>query len=213
MKHLLIVGARGFGREALRTFLKSDAYKNGEVEIKGFLDSDSHVLDGLNGNFPKIICAPEEYVIEEDDVFFVAMGFPKWRKHYADMLEAKGAKFFTIISETATVFETATIGDGCFIGNSSIVSDNVKLGKHVLVLDLCTLGHDAKIGEYSTIEAYSFMGGCSSVGEQSVLHVRSTLIRHKSIGNHVEVGSSSVVIRNVKDDCHVFGIPAKKIEY
>ena len=45
------------------------------------------------------------------------------------------------------------------------------------------------------------------------MHVRSTLIRQKKIGKRAEVGTHSVVIRNVKDDEHVFGNPAKRIDY
>ena len=49
--------------------------------------------------------------------------------------------------------------------------------------------------------------------EMNLLHVRSTLIRQKKIGKRAEVGTHSVVIRNVKDDEHVFGNPAKRIDY
>ena len=77
----------------------------------------------------------------------------------------------------------------------------------------CDLGHDVKVGDYSSIEAYSFLGGYAEMGQESVMHVRSTLIRHKKIGNQVSVGSSSVVMRNVKDGLHVFGNPAQKIDY
>ena len=75
------------------------------------------------------------------------------------------------------------------------------------------LGHDAKVSDYSTIEAYVFLGGYAEVGQESVMHVRSTLIAHKKIGNNVSIGSSSVVMRNVKDGLHMFGNPAQKIDY
>ena len=213
MKKLLIIGARGFGREAYETVLRSESFVSGSVVVKGFLDSDATSFDGLKGHFPPIICSPEDYVIEDDDVFFIAMGDSKWRKYYADILASKGASFYTIISRDSNVYPTATIEDGCYIGGWTVISDNVHLGKNAVILGMCTLGHDSVVGDYSTIEAYSFIGGYSKVGNMSTMHVRSTLIRHKSIGDNVDVGSCSVVIRNVKDNLHVYGNPAKKIDF
>lgn len=212
MKHLIIVGARGWGREVYAAAKKTEGYCQGEYDIKGFLDSDPNVLDGLKGEFPPIICSPEEYKIQEDDIFFIAMGEPKWRKHYAEIIEQKGGKFMSIISKGASINQTATIGEGSFISGWTCVSDNVTIGRHSIIHVFCDLGHDATVGDYSSIEAYCFLGGASSIGNNSVMHVRSTLIRHKKIGDNVEVGSGSVVIRNVKNGQHVHGNPAVRID-
>ena len=213
MKQLLIVGARGWGREVYDAAIKTKAYLDGEYIIKGFLDSKSDAFEGLRGDYPPIICSPEDYEIQENDIFFIAMGEPKWRKHYAQIIEGKGGRFLTIICQGASITFTASIGEGSFVSGWSCISDNVHLGKHAIVHVFCNLGHDVKIGDFSTIEAYSFLGGYSEVGECSIMHVRSTLIRHKKIGDYVEVGSGSVVMRNVKDGLHVFGNPAKRIDY
>ena len=213
MKHLIIVGARGWGREVYAAALKTKEYKNGEYEIKGFLDSKENALEGLKGDYPPILGAPETYEIQPDDVFFIAMGEPKWRKYYAEIMEKKGAKFLSIICNNCNIVSTAKIGDGSFVAGWAFVSDNVQLGKHTIVHVFCNLGHDSKVGDFSTIEAYAFLGGYSEMGQESVMHVRSTLIAHKKIGNNVHVGSSSVVVRNVKDGQHMFGNPAERIDY
>lgn len=211
MKHLIIVGARGWGREVYAATIKTEAYRDGEFDIKGFLDSKFDAFEGLKGDFPPIICSPEDYKIQEDDVFIIALGEPKWRKYYAEMMEAKGAEFMSIISDKAIISENAVIGVGSVISDLSIISDNAKIGKHVVIHAMCGVGHDTSIGDYSTIEAYSFLGGFAKVGALSVMHVRSTLIRQKSIGNNVEVGTGSVVMRSVGNDLHVFGNPARPI--
>ena len=213
MKHLIIVGARGWGREVYAAAKGTKAYQSGEYDIKGFLDSKTDALDGLKGEYPPILGAPETYEIQPDDVFFIAMGESKWRKYYAEMMEKKGAEFISIISALSYVNPTATIGEGSFVADWSVISDNVILGKHSMIHGFSTLGHDAKVGDYSSIEAYVFLGGHAEVGEESVMHVRSTLIAHKKIGNNVSIGSSSVVMRNVKDGLHMFGNPAQKIDY
>ncbi len=213
MKHLLIVGARGWGREVYEAAKHSPAYCRNEYDIKGFLDSNPYVLDGLRGEYPPILGDVESYQIETDDVFFVAMGVSYWRKYYADIIESKGGKFLTIICENAYVNPTASIGNGSFIAGWSSISDNVSVGKQSIVHPFVNIGHDAKLGDYVTIESYSFLGGHSEIGDESVMHVRSTLIRLKKIGKCAEVGAHSVVLRNVKEGEHVFGNPAKRIEY
>lgn len=213
MKHLIIIGARGWGREVYASAKVTKAYQSGEYDIKGFLDSKTDALDGLTGEYPPILGAPETYEIQPDDVFFIAMGEPKWRKYYAEMMEVKGAEFISIICVGSFVNQTATVGEGSYVAGWSTISDNVQLGKHTMIHGFTTLGHDAKVGDYSSIEAYVFIGGYAEVGEESVMHVRSTLIAHKKIGNNVSIGSSSVVMRNVKDGLHMFGNPAQKIDY
>lgn len=213
MKHLLIIGARGWGREVYAAAIGTKACRDGEYDVKGFLDSKADAFEGLKGNYPPIICAPEDYEIQPDDVFFVAMGEPKWRKYYAEMMEKKGAEFISIICNESFVNPTATIGEGSFVAGWCVVSDNVQIGNHVSIHAFCTLGHDARISDYVSIEAYCFFGGYSEMATESVMHVRSHLLPHKKIGQKVVVGANSVVMRNVPDGQHVFGNPAKKIDY
>jgi sugar O-acyltransferase (sialic acid O-acetyltransferase NeuD family) len=207
MKDLLIIGARGWGREVFLGFNKNVS----GVSVKGFLDDDSHALDGLKGDFPPIISSVEDYQVMPNDVFFCAVGSPVFRKKYSEMIERKGGKFISYISPNAVINPNAVIKDGTFIGHNAFISDNVVVGKHSIVHSFCTLGHDVKIGDYVSIESYSFLGGCAEVGELSEIHVRSTILRHKKVGANASVGVSSVVIRNVKDNEHVFGYPAKRI--
>ena len=213
MKHLLIVGARGWGREVYGECINNSAYKNGEFDVKGFLDSKSDAFEGLRGDYPPIICSPEDYEIQEDDIFFVALGDSNWRKHYVELIEKKGGQFLTIISDNAVINPTASIGEGSFICGWSSVSDNVTVGKHVVINGFSILGHDAIVKDYTTLLSYTFLGGYAEVGTLSTMNPKSMIIPHKKVGDNCVVGAGSVVIRNVKDDTHVLGNPAKKIDY
>ena len=213
MKHLLIVGARGWGREVYGAVKKTPEVINGEMEIKGFLDSKADALDGLIGTFPPIICTPEDYEVLPDDIFFVALGDSHWRKYYAEMIEAKGGHFYTYISPLAEINENATIGEGSFIAAWSSASDNIILGKHVIMHGFSTLGHDTVVKDYATLLSYTFLGGYAEVGTLSTMNPKSMIIPHKKIGDNCVVGAGSVVMRNIKDNTHVLGYPAKKINY
>ena len=213
MKHLVVVGARGFGREIFRTFIHTESYISKEIDVKGFLDDKADALDGLKGEWPPIIGAVETYNIQEDDVFFCALGDSHWRKHYAELIYNKGGKFINIIHHTALVSPVATLGEGCFVGAYTTISPNVKIGKHVMIQAYDDFGHDAEIGDYASIESYVFLGGYAKVGKMATMHTKSSIIPHKSIGKECVVGFGSVVMRNFKDGVHVFGNPATKLDY
>lgn len=213
MKQLLIIGARGWGREVLGTVRLLPEYQCGELTVKGFLDDKADALEGLRGDFPPIISSVEAYEPQADDVFICALGDCRYRRKYAEMILAKGGKFISVINPTARVFPNAQIGCGVIIGTHCTISDNVTIGDFTMVHGFVTLGHDATIGAYNSIEAYCFFGGYSQTGENTTMHVRSAIIPHKRVGNNCSVGFGSVVMRNFGDNLHLFGNPAKKIEF
>ena len=210
MKHLLIIGARGFGREVYQTVTITKPYLSREIDVKGFLDDDKSVLTGMSGNWPDIIDSVESYSVQEDDVFFCAMGEAKWRKHYSDIITEKGGHFINVYHPTAIISNAAMFGEGCFVGPFCCISPNVSIGDQVIIHAFSNLGHDVSVGSFSTLESYVFMGGGARMGEFSTMHTRSSIIPHKKIGRAATVGIGSVVIRNVPDGVLVYGNPAKK---
>lgn len=207
MKNLIIIGARGWGREVL--WAAQSYVDKGLIAIKGFLDDNTHAFDGLVGEFPPILSSVEDYEVQPDDLFFCALGDPVMRQKYSRMIEDKGGEFGTYISPKASVSPNAVIGAGSYIDEYVCVSDNVTVGKHAIVQRMATIGHDTRIDDYVTLGAYTFVGGASSIGTCSVVNPHSTVLRQKSVGTHAVVGAGSVVIRRVKDGEHVFGNPAR----
>lgn len=213
MRNLVIIGARGYGREAFSVVEITKAYVSKQLVVKGFLDDNKDALKGLSGIWPPIIGSVEEYVVQEDDVFFCALGDPFWRKHYSRIISQKGGRFISIIHPTALISSSAVIGEGSFIGAYCAVSSNVNIGHHVMIQAFSNIGHDASVGDLASIESYVFLGGYAVVGESSIMHTKSSIIPHKSIGKDCVVGFGSVVMRDVKSGLHVFGNPATRIDY
>lgn len=209
MKNLIIIGARGFGREYHNGLkLREDYGKN--FIIKGFLDDKKDALDSFE-NYAPILNSVEDYSIEPNDVFTCALGDPFYRKKYVDIIKEKGGVFFSIISPKSIIHPNAQIGEGVMISAFCNISSNTIIGDFTTIQAYCNIGHDAVIGNFCALESYSFMGGFSKIGDNVTLHTRATILPHVQVGNRAIVGAGSVVLRNVKEGTTVFGVPAKKI--
>lgn len=216
MKHLVIIGARGWGREVCGLAHCVRQFTSGEMDIKGFLDDKADALHGVRGpekGYPPILGPVETYIPERGDVFVCALGDAMQRKKYSQIILDKGGVFETLVDPHALVSTVAQIGQGCVIGGWTSISANVDVGDFTMIHSFCTFGHDVKIGAFNSIESYCFFGGHSQTGELTTMHVRSAILPHKRIGNRVSVGFGSVVMRNFGDDVHLFGNPAKRIEF
>lgn len=211
MKHLLIIGARGFGREVYHSAVESIGYGT-EFDIKGYLDDKIDAIVGFEG-YPPIIGPVETYQPNKDDVFVCALGDVKWKKHYVQIIERKGGIFVSLMHNTAYVAPTAKIGKGCLLLAGVRVQSDVKIGDFVTLQPYTILGHDTKIGNFCHFNCNAFTGGGVEVGDLVTINTGAMIIPKKRVGNGAFVGVGSVVIRNVAAGNTVFGNPASNIEF
>jgi sugar O-acyltransferase (sialic acid O-acetyltransferase NeuD family) len=211
MKNLIIIGARGYGREVYNLALQCEGYQK-DYEIKGFLDDKTDALTGFE-NYPEIIDSVEDYIIQENDVFCCALGSVKWKKHYVELIESKGGTFINLIHPTVIIHSNVKLGIGLIAFMYSNISNDCTLEDYVTVQGFVAIGHDSKIGKWSHINAYSFTGGYAIVEKEVTLNTRSTILPNIIVRKGATVGAASLVIRNVKENTTVFGVPAKKIEF
>ena len=207
MKELLIIGARGWGREVYNMLPYCIGYET-EFTVKGFLDDKADALDGMPG-YPSIISSVEDYQPQPNDVFVCAMGDAQWKRHYAEMIMAKGGKFINIIHKTVEIERNSTIGNGCIICKQVGISCDTHIGDFVTIHAYAGVGHDAIIGNYCHLGVRAFMGGGSVLGESTVIQTNAIILPSVKVGNNCMVAAGAVVIRKVKDGTTVYGNPAK----
>ncbi|MEI8287833.1 MAG: NeuD/PglB/VioB family sugar acetyltransferase [Verrucomicrobiota bacterium] len=209
MKELLIIGARGFGREIYFFAQQCRGYGT-DFMIKGFLDDKADALAALPGYAP-ILSSVENYVIQENDVFTCALGSVKQKQHYVELIKAKGGVFQQLIHASATIFQTSIIGEGCIISPRVEITADVRIGNYVTITSNSVIGHDVKIGNYCHLGAASFLGGYAELGDGVTLHPGAKVVPHKKVGAGATVGINSVVLFNIKPGVTVFGMPAMPV--
>ncbi len=211
MKELIIIGARGFGREVYSLAKDCQEARNDFV-IKGFLDDNSDALSGMAG-YPPILDSVEHYIPKANDVFICALGNPKWQKHYAELILQKGGEFISLIHPSVILGKNTKIGKGCIIHRDAILSCDISLGNFVTCQALSVLGHDVVISDHCHLGSFSMVGGFSHIHSLTTLHPGSIILPHVTIEENCTVGAGAVVIRTVKSGTTVYGNPAKILTF
>lgn len=208
MYEVIIIGAGGFGREVY--FFAKEILPVNQYRIKGFLDDNPGILNnyqlevGIIGNL-------DHYDIKEQDRFLFAIGSIDTKKQLITKLKNRGAKFLSIIHPTATVAETAKIGEGVIIAPFCSVSVHAQIDDFVMMNAYATCGHDAKVGKYCILSPYAALNGFVILEEEVFLGTHATVTPYKKVGYKSKVSANSVVMRDVPPDSLVFGVPGRAI--
>lgn len=211
MKNLIIIGARGYGREVYNLALQCKGY-NKDYVIKGFLDDKSDALAGFDG-YPQIISSVENYEVQANDVFTCALGSIKWKKHYVELILSKGGVFVNLIHPTSIFNSNVQFGNGLIVFMHSNISNDCSIADFVTIQGFAGIGHDSTIGKWCHLNAYSFMGGFAVLEEEVCLNTRATVLPNITVRKGATVGAMSLVVKNVKENTTVFGVPAMKLKF
>ncbi len=203
---IILVGAGGFGREALHW--ARDAWPSTACRVAGFLSADPRPFEGRDCPLP-ILADPASFQPEPGDGLLLAIGIPGVRRSVTEDLLSRGARFLTLIHPTAIVAPTADIGSGSIVCPHAIVSDSARLGRFTLLNYKSSVAHDATTGDYAVLSPYATMAGNAMLGNDVFLGL------HASVGPCVRIGAGSKVVANscaltnVPDDAIVHGVPGR----
>ena len=210
MKHLIIIGAGGMGRQLYQCAKNCIGYKD-EYDIKGFLDDNTNALDEFDG-FPPILGTIEDYHIQDEDVFINSIGDIKYKKHCVEVIQDKGGKFINLIHPLASLPENLKIGIGNVILSRVSIGVETEIGDFNLIQTGAIIGHDVKIGSWSRIDCYVVLVAGVNVEDEVCVHTSSVINHNVRLCKGSTVGALSFVIKNVKPGVTVFGSPAIRIK-
>jgi len=210
VKRLIIVGAGGFGREIL-SWVEDVLTDKNEWQVIGFLDANPRALDGYNCDLP-VIGSPHDYQPREDE--FLVMGIaspPSEKLKIASTLRSKGGRFISLVHPTISAGKNVKIGDGCIICRNVMFTCDIIVGDFVTINIMSTIGHDVSIGDGCTLHPSVSISGFAQLGQGVLIGTHGCLLPGARIGDFATVGAGSVVIKNVKAETTVVGVPAKRI--
>lgn len=210
MKHLVIIGAGGYGREMFGAAMGAVGF-GVDFDVKGFLDARADALDGFRG-YPPIIGTPEGYAPQADDVFITALGSIASRRKCAEQLERRGAKFISIVHKTATLGPNVEVGAGSFIAPNVTLTADIRVGRHAAVFHNSSVGHDSVLDDFSHVYAQCAIGGAVHLGAGAVVYPGAVIVPRRTIGENAVVGAGSTVVLNVRPGVTVFGSPAREVK-
>ena len=79
------------------------------------------------------------------------------------------------IEPNSFISETATIGEGCYIGAFAYIGENVKIGKNTKIFPQVYLGDNVIVGENTTIYAGVKIYNDCKIGSKCILHSGSVI--------------------------------------
>lgn len=171
------------------------------VKLPCFVDDKYSV----EGTIPLSDFDPDEYEI------MVAVADSKSRFEIVQRLP-KETQYFTWIHPTTLIMnDDIEIGCGSFIGAYTILTTNIKIGKHAILNRGNQIGHDCVIGSFFSAMPGSIVSGNVIIKDMVYMGNNSSIREKISVCGNTTIGMNCAVVKDISESGIYVGIPSKKI--
>jgi len=191
--------------------------------IKCLIGYGGHAREVMAQMGHKIPCFVDDKYVNRDTLpiskfdpsiyeVMICIGDPQTRNKIINNLP-KETKFFTFIHSTAQILNNdVKIGEGSFIGAYSIITTNIKIGKHSILNRMCQIGHDTITGDYLTMMPGSVISGNCEIGNRVYFGTNSSVREKIKICDDVTIGLNSGVVKDITKPGIYGGVPCKLLK-
>lgn len=196
MRDLFIVGAGGFGREAVWTVERINAAAGAPPwKVIGFADDAPAKAKGNFEGYPMLGPVAQASKDHPGASVFVAIGDNAIRRRlYAQL---RGHDFPALIDPSAQVSPTTEFKHGTFIAVEAVVSVGTEIGKFVIVNARAGVGHDSVVGDFANIAPGVSLSGHTTIGEDAFMGTNSCTAPGMTVGAGATVACGTPVLANV----------------
>lgn len=202
MKKLILIGAGGYAKSVI------DSLDKNKYELIGFIDE---IKSGEHLGY-KILGNTVDDTKHLDCSYFISIGDNQKRKKWFERLIGRNLSIINVIDKSSIVSKNVRLGIGVFIGKLAIVNSDVTIGDNVIINTKALMEHGTSVGKHSNISTNTTINGDTKIGEECFIGSSSVVNGQLKIGNRSIIGSGAVVIRDVRENITVAGVPAKEIK-
>jgi sugar O-acyltransferase (sialic acid O-acetyltransferase NeuD family) len=205
MRDLILIAASGLAREVM-------AMRQTQFRVVGVLDDDP-TLHGTDIGGVQVL-GGLELAAQLPGSFLVCVGAGSGRRRVVERLSELGIgseRFATLVDETVALSNNSFIGDGSVILAGTVLTADVIVGRHVVVMPNCTLTHDDIVDDFATLAAGVAVGGVVRIGTEAYLGMNASIRQRTSVGAGATVGMGAVVLEDVPSGQVWAGVPAKEL--
>ncbi len=211
MKEILVYGAGGFARE-VKDVVDAMAGAGHQVRCAGFLDDSGKNPGGVLNGAP--VLGGEEQIVgwKSKAEFLVGIGNPAVKRKVAAKVARFGGRFGNVFHPAAVTSRFVEFGEGTIVTAGVILTNQIKIGRHVILNLDVTVGHDCVLEDLVTVAPGVHISGNVHVGEGTDMGTGAVIIQGIRIGRWSVVGAGSVVTKDIPDNCTAVGVPARVIK-
>jgi len=173
---------------------------------------DQEVIFFVDDEYANDIAKPISQFNPEEYVIMVAVADSRDRFDIVQKLP-KETQYFTYIHPTVLIMDdNIELGEGSFIGANSILTTNIKIGKHAILNRGNQIGHDCIIGDYFSAMPGAIVSGNVTIHDLVYMGTNSAIKEKISVHSWSTIGMNSCVIKHIEEPGVYVGVPAKKIK-
>jgi len=210
---IVVIGAGGFGREALDVVEAHNASApQDRLQVVGVVDDDpSHedVTRLAARGYSHLGAIGDVLGVQSPGSYVLGIGNPAVRSAVADRFESADWVPVTVVHPYAVVGSVSEIGAGSIVCGGVQLSTNTALGRHVHLNPNATIGHDSVLGDFVSVNPGAIVSGGVVLGARVLVGAGAVILQNLSIGDDTTIGASACVTRSMDAGLTVKGIPAR----
>lgn len=205
MIDVLLVAASGLAREVISADLPG-------LRVVGILD-DNPALHGTRVAGVEVR-GSIDLAAEADASLLICAGPGSGRRSIAARLarlDVAEDRFATAVDASVRVPPSCAIGSGSILLAGVVLTADVRIGRHVVVMPNVTLTHDDVLDDFATLAAGVSLGGTVQIGAAAYIGMNASVRQGVRVGTDATLGMGAVLLSDLPANAVWAGNPAAEL--